>query len=133
MQKAGFLITRLIYYRSIIITYFEMLDVLSYNEGSRKSIYFGFQLKLKKLLTRVVPAQIISIISISIIIHDSPKMSNRPSYSMPALFYFNLWRFVLLKKTNEKQCMSHTQTVSLPFAYALHVRQVRYRHAQSSS
>ena len=52
-----------------------MLDVLSYNEGSRKSIYFGFQLKFKKFLTRVVPARFISIISISIIIRDSPKRS----------------------------------------------------------
>ena len=50
-----------------------MLDVLSYNEGSRKSIYFGFQLKLKKLLTRVVPARIISI---RIVIRDSPKRSS---------------------------------------------------------
>ena len=48
-----------------------MLDVLSYNEGSRKSIYFGLQLKLTKLLTRVVPARIIIISSNNIIIRDS--------------------------------------------------------------
>ena len=52
-----------------------MLDALSYNERSRKSIYFGFQLKLKKLLTRVEPARIVIIISISIIIRDSTKWS----------------------------------------------------------
>ena len=68
-----------IYYRTIIITYFEMLDVLSYNEGSRKSIYFGFQLKLTKLLTRVVPPRIIIISSNSIIIRDSPIWSIRDS------------------------------------------------------
>ena len=55
-----------------------MLDVLSYNEGSRKSIFFGFQLKLKKLLTRVVPARIIissSIILLLYVIHVNSRFA----------------------------------------------------------
>ena len=53
-----------------------MIDVLSYNEGSQKSIYFGFLLKLNQLLARLVPARIIIIIIVIIfIIRVSPKNS----------------------------------------------------------
>ena len=45
---------------------------------------------------------------------------------LPVIYFcFNLWGLVLLKKTNEKLCMSHTQTVSLALlTHALHMRNV---------
>ena len=48
----------------------------SFNFSWNPTIYFGSQLKLKELLTSVVPAWVILTILIIIIIPFSPKTSN---------------------------------------------------------
>ena len=58
---------------------------------SQNSIYFGFQLKWKELLTRGVPALIIIIcIIIIIIIRVSPKNSNNNNNNNNNVFIYFL-------------------------------------------